>query len=102
MSKNILLRKLNTYSAWLLFLLVFLYFISGYGMTKNIIDKEVATLIHEKYLPVPTIVLFVVHGGLGARILLKRAGLSSDKVIRYVTLLIFITVFLTLLYFESS
>ncbi|MBU4331925.1 hypothetical protein KKD20_02255 [Patescibacteria group bacterium] len=71
-------------------------------MTKNIINKELAALIHEKYLPIPTIILFVIHSGLGARILLKRANLSNDKIIRYVMFLIFITLLLTLLYFELN
>lgn len=95
-----LLRKIDTISALILLVLVFLYFISGYGMTKNIIDQKTATLLHEEYLPIPTIIFFVIHSSLGIRILLKRWGLAKDKLITILTVLTFLIIFTILIYFE--
>lgn len=98
-------RKREKYFWWLLefsgcflFILFLAYFITGYGMTKGLFDKATATLWHQRYLPVPAIIFFVIHSALGARILLRRWKLGQDKLIMFFTLGIFLVILVMLLY----
>lgn len=58
---NIILYKVAKWSGWVLVLLMALYFISGYGMTKQVIDPALAAALHNKWLPLPTAVAFLLH-----------------------------------------
>lgn len=49
------------WSGYVLAVLMLLYFISGYGQTKGIIDPVLAKILHDKWLPIPTAVCFVLH-----------------------------------------
>lgn len=95
-------NKLNTISALALLFLMLTYFITGYGMTKNIIDRGFATYLHTEILPIPIIIFFIIHAALGIRILLKRWRLFDDKVIKYISLLILMAIFLFLIYLEMA
>lgn len=55
------LIKLNRFSGWALLVLMIGYIISGYGMTKGIIDPVLAKYLHEKLLAIPLFIFFVVH-----------------------------------------
>jgi hypothetical protein len=55
------LRQIDRYGAWLMLLISILFFISGYGMSKHIMDPALAHYIHVQLLPVPFIVLFMIH-----------------------------------------
>jgi len=48
------------------------YFISGYGMTKGIIDTAVATRLHITILPVFVILSFIIHSFLSIRLAFIR------------------------------
>jgi predicted heme/steroid binding protein len=48
------------------------YFVSGYGMTKGIIDSGVATRLHVTVLPVFVLLSFVVHSFLSIRLAFIR------------------------------
>lgn len=72
MGVNKFLYKTANFSGYALILLMSLYFVSGYGMTKAIIDPVLAKMLHDKWLPLPTIIFFVLHVFLHLRFRLNR------------------------------
>ncbi|PJE57562.1 MAG: hypothetical protein COU82_01250 [Candidatus Portnoybacteria bacterium CG10_big_fil_rev_8_21_14_0_10_38_18] len=68
------LIKLERFSAWILLILVILYIISGYGITKGIIDPVFSKYLHDKLLAIPFFIFFVLHVGIASRYALMRWG----------------------------
>lgn len=66
------LVKFDRVSAWSLIGVMVVYFISGYGMTKEIIPAPVGKFIHDSILPIPSIIAFAFHSAYGVHIALKR------------------------------
>ena len=66
------LIKLGRFSAWALLVLMILYFISGFGMTKRIIDPVFSRYLHSELLVIPMFVFFVLHIGTATRLALIR------------------------------
>lgn len=66
------LIKLDRLSAWILLIGMTLYFISGYGITKGIIDPSFAYKIHVDWLSIVIIIAFVLHAGFATRLALIR------------------------------
>lgn len=64
--------RLDRLAAWLLFFCVIAYFISGYGMTKGIIDPALARIIHIQILPYIVLVGFIIHASFGIHAFFKR------------------------------
>lgn len=58
---NKILFQLSQWSGYGLAAVMILYFISGYGMTKAIIDPVFAKTLHEKWLPIPSVCLILLH-----------------------------------------
>ena len=73
------LIKLNRFSAWVLLVLIILFIISGYGMTKQIIDPIFATQLHDNILPIPLFIFFLLHVGISIRYALRRWRLFKDN-----------------------
>jgi len=69
---NYYLTKINRSAAWALFIIMILFFISGYGLTKGIIDPAWAKMIHLDYLPLVILVVFVLHASIAIRLSLIR------------------------------
>lgn len=67
-----LLCKIDRFMAWVLLFGMTLFFISGYGMTKGIIDSAQAAKLHNKFLPIIIAVAFVFHAGYATRLALMR------------------------------
>jgi hypothetical protein len=55
------------------------YFISGYGMTKEIINPAFAKYLHEVLLPIPMFVLFIIHVAVNAKLAFIRWGWAGQK-----------------------
>ena len=72
MSEAVVLSKLSRYSAWVVTLIIVLYIITGYGMTKRIVDPDWAKRLHQHILPIPLFVALLLHGGLCARGSVRR------------------------------
>lgn len=70
--KNFVLVKLDRLTAWVLFACMLAYFITGYGMTKGIIDAGLATNLHNSYLIWIIFISFVVHSFLAIRLAFIR------------------------------
>jgi predicted heme/steroid binding protein len=66
------LAKINRVSAWVLLAAMFLYFLSGYGMTKGIIDTRFSAWLHINILPWIVMIFFVIHIFFSIRLSFKR------------------------------
>ena len=83
------LIKLNRFSAWVLLVLIILFIVSGYGMTKQIINPVSARYLHDKVLPIPLFVFFLLHVGMGVRYAFLRWNLfKSEKTVDIYILMI--------------
>jgi len=69
-----ILFKLSQISGWVLLFLTTLFFISGYGMTKQIIPVGLATWLHNRILPIPFLIFLVLHCLFPVRNLLRRTS----------------------------
>lgn len=58
---NKILFKISKYSGWVLLVLMVLYFFTGYGLLWNVLDPVGAKLLHERILPIPTIIMIILH-----------------------------------------
>lgn len=67
-----ILIKLDRFFAWVLFGGMLLYFVSGYGMTKGIIDPALATKLHLNVLTYIILIAFVFHPIFAIHLALKR------------------------------
>lgn len=102
MTFNRFLIKLNRFSGWTLLVLIILFIISGYGMTKQIINPVTAKFLHDKLLPIPLFVFFLFHISFNARIAFRRWRVfknekAGDIYVLVVSLILFI--FFLWLYF---
>jgi hypothetical protein len=66
------LIKIDRMAAWALLITMFLYFISGYGMTKGLIDNKLAINIHNNWLPLILIISFSIHTCYALSLSLRR------------------------------
>jgi len=66
------LTKIDRFFAWMLLVSVILYLLTGYGMTKNLVDPALSTELHINILPKIFIVSFVIHSVLAIRLALIR------------------------------
>ncbi|MFA6423148.1 MAG: cytochrome b5 domain-containing protein [Patescibacteria group bacterium] len=66
------LIKLDRFFAWVLFGGMLLYFVSGYGMTKGIIDVSFATKIHLNFLTYIILMAFTFHTFYAIHLAFKR------------------------------
>lgn len=96
---NRFLIKTQKISGVILLVLVILYFISGYGITKGIIDPDVAKFLHERILPVPFVLFLLLHIAFWVKKLLL--GLIKDErwVNGYLIILLSIIFILFVIYF---
>ncbi|MFH1712224.1 MAG: hypothetical protein ABH846_03250 [Patescibacteria group bacterium] len=74
MPKNInyLITKLDRFAAWTMLCVVMLFAISGYGMTKGLINTELARSLHLNILFPIGLVAFCAHTGWAVHLSLKR------------------------------
>lgn len=71
-NKFVLWQKIDRLSAWILFFGMFLYFITGYGMTKGLIDSKTASSIHLNWLSYVIVFAFVIHTSFAIRLAFMR------------------------------
>ncbi|MFA7254081.1 MAG: cytochrome b5 domain-containing protein [Patescibacteria group bacterium] len=64
--------KIDRFFAWILFGGMLLYFVSGYGMTKGIIDSSLATKLHLNLLTYIILIAFTVHTSFAIHLAFKR------------------------------
>jgi predicted heme/steroid binding protein len=64
--------KISRLAAWVLSATVLLYFISGYGMAKGIIDKNLSINLHQNILPLITVTSFIIHVSISTKYAFMR------------------------------
>jgi predicted heme/steroid binding protein len=67
-----MLLKLDRLAAWVLFVGLFLYFITGLSMTKGILTPALAYKLHLNYLTYFVLAAFVIHTGFAIHLAFKR------------------------------
>lgn len=67
-----LLVKIDRIAAWTLLISFILFYFTGYGMLKHLMDLELARRIHDDILPVPILIAFVYHASFAVHLSLKR------------------------------
>lgn len=72
-----LLIKLNRLSAWLLLGLIAVYFLTGFDMVQNFWQADTSRYLHNKILPLPTLILVFLHSAIGLRLFLIRHHLEN-------------------------
>lgn len=93
------LIKINRWAAWLLLITILLYFISGYGMTKGIVDRQLSIILHQNILPLIAITAFIIHASISIKFAFMRWRIWNN-LIKIVLITISIIVFLLFSYVE--
>jgi predicted heme/steroid binding protein len=91
--------KIDRISAWILLGSIVLYFISGYGMTEGIIDRERATVLHLNTLPLVALSAFFIHTFFAIRLAFIRWKIWN-RVSMIGLFLLYVLSFFAFLYFE--
>ena len=94
-SRHMLLARISRWSAWVAFIVVLLFVVTGYGMTKRMIDPALAKLLHGKILPIPLFLALVLHSGISARHSLRRWKVFKSDVTTDLYVLFFCLFLLT-------
>ena len=90
------LIKLERFSAWCLLVLIILYIVSGYGITKRIINPVFSKYLHDKLLAIPFFIFFVLHVGIATRYALMRWKVFETTKSANIYTLVFSLIFLIL------
>lgn len=64
--------KLDRLAAWLLFVIIIIFAVSGFGMTKGLFDPSLAEKMHLGRLGIMGMICFVIHTGYAIHLALKR------------------------------
>ena len=84
--------SVDRFFAWILFVLVLIYFVTGYGMTKGFIDPTLSANLHNNYLVWVIFIAFIVHSFLAIRMAFLRWKIST-----LLTLIILILFYISLI-----
>jgi len=92
--------KINRISAWILLVGIFLYFVSGFGMTKGFISPSLASKIHLSFLTYVIALAFIFHSSFGIYLSFKRWGIWN-KVTATLMISIFVLLFALLIFVDK-
>jgi predicted heme/steroid binding protein len=70
-----ILIKLDRLAAWVLLIVIITYGITGYGMTKGLINDDLARSLHLGWLGAIGIVAFTIHTSWGIHLACRRRGI---------------------------
>jgi hypothetical protein len=98
------LAKIDRVAAWTLLATMFLYFISGYGMTKGLINNTLAINLHNHWLPLILITSFSAHTCYAIHLALKRWRIWNQftKILLFTVYVIFVGFFVYLNSFSAG
>jgi hypothetical protein len=94
-----LMLKIDLISAWILFICIILYILTGFDIQRRLLVPQISSLIHLKYLFVPAQISFVFHSSYAMNRAFKRRGLSNRLVIGAITIYITANLALMIYYF---
>ena len=80
MKLNGLLHRVNRISAWILFVLMMAYIVTGYAWSKGIIMSRSEAIFWHTSLDLPLVFVFLVHLLIGAKFALRRYGVDHPLV----------------------
>lgn len=103
-NSTIFFVKLDRLAAWILFFVILAYAVTGYGMTKGLIDQRLAQSLHLGWLGAIGLVAFVIHTYHAISIAFKRWRIWN-RIINSLLLLVyilFIGFFIFLQFFYSG
>lgn len=94
------LIKLDRIFAWILFVSIILFVLSGYGVTEGIINIQLASTLHSDILPYTMLIAFIIHTSFAIHLAFKRWGFwdKGGKIVLILGFVIFISGFV---YLES-
>jgi predicted heme/steroid binding protein len=93
------LIKIGRLAAWILFVTIIIYFITGYGMTKGIIDRNFSLLLHATILPLITIIAFIIHASISIKFTFMRWRIWNRFTL-FILIVFFGGILLSFLYFQ--
>lgn len=96
---KISLIQIDRASAWVLLFSIITYMLSGYGLTKGIINSEVSLFLHRNILPTITMIAFVGHTSLAVRVAMMRKRIWN-KITKIFLILTYTLGFLGFVYLE--
>lgn len=100
------MTKIDRIASWILFITVMLYAITGYGMTKGLLDIDFSRTWHLAYLGSIGLIVFVIHTSWAAHLALKRRGIwnifTKSLLVLFYLSLIFFFCFMQFFYQESK
>ena len=73
------LRKADRWGSWALLIIVLAFVLTGFGMTRHLMDPALANFVHTRILPPPLFVLLLVHVFRPVRGLLKGWKVFSGE-----------------------
>jgi predicted heme/steroid binding protein len=91
--------KISRFSAWVLFAVMIIYFVSGYGMTKGIIERQIATSLHKDVLPFIAMLAFIAHVSVQTKFALMRYRIWN-KTTRFILIAFYVVIFILFLHFD--
>lgn len=97
---NTYLVKIDRFFAWVLYASMLIYFVSGYGMTKGVIDAKTAIFLHNEIMPYIIVVSFLIHTGYAIHLAFKRWRIWNI-VSKILLILIYLLLFGLFIYIES-
>ena len=72
------LNRIDKFGMWILMALVLAFVLTGYGMTKHLMDPVAAKYIHTQLLPLPLLIFFCIHTIKAVRNQFKKWNIFSD------------------------
>ena len=73
------LLTIDRHGRWILAVLILIFIITGLGITKNIMDPQLAKQLHENVLPPFLYILFVVHVAIPLRTKFLQWKLGANE-----------------------
>jgi len=101
-----IMTKIDRIASWILFITIILYAITGYGMTKGLIDSDFSRTWHLGYLGAIGLIAFVIHTSWAVYLSLKRKNIwnifTKSLLALFYLSLIFFFCFMQFFYQESK
>lgn len=97
------LNQIDKFGMWILLALVLSFVLTGYGMTKHIMDPVLAKYIHTRLLPLPLLIFFCIHVVKAVRNQFKKWNLFNNERLLDIyayTLVFLVTIILIWLFFR--
>jgi len=91
--------KIDRISAWVLFVSIIIYFITGYGITKGIISADFSTKFHLNILPMITLLAFTLHTSFAIHLAFRRWRIWNN-LSATILVLFFVTFLSSFLYID--